>query len=61
MIDSIYCKNIDYGSDESYSSFEIERIMKEYAEYYAKECLKLAEYELMEDIFPTKLILPPHQ
>jgi hypothetical protein len=48
-------------SDDGFYSSDIERIMKEYAEYYAKECLKLAEYELMEDIFPTTIILPPHQ
>lgn len=43
----------------------IEDAMKEYAEWYARKCLEIAESHIFEEvycaeIYPTEIKLPPH-
>jgi hypothetical protein len=45
---------------------QTEKIMKEYAEFYAHRCLEIAESHLptdvhITDIYPTEIKLPEHE
>jgi HEPN domain-containing protein len=58
--------NLNYFEDSISDKEFIFNAMKEYAEYYANQCLEIAErlgigYGGNECIPPTKIILPPHQ
>ncbi len=64
LLDSIWF--YDPFSDQTYHTCDIERIMKEYAEYYAKKCLKIADSHIFPDtycaeIYPMDITLPPHE
>jgi hypothetical protein len=41
LIKKIKTKSLDYGIDV-FDEYQIEQIMQEYAEYYAKKCLEIA-------------------
>ena len=44
LIESIRNKNTGYDTQD-FLDYSIERIMQEYAEYYAKKCLEIASNE----------------
>ena len=44
LIESIRTKNSDYGTQD-FHDYQIELIMQEYAEYYAKKCLEMLDSE----------------
>lgn len=46
LIDSILGEDNLYFPEQHFSSENIKKIMKEYAEYYAKKCLEIAINEI---------------
>lgn len=71
LIESIRGKQITgYMVHQDFQESDIEGIMKEYAEFYAKKCLKIADGEFgwdhdleeyTSEMKPSDIDLPPHQ